>query len=178
MALRRIRRRAALPEAVDGGQQRERSRCRDHARVLARTNAARQVIQPLDDVATALDMKKADFTDAVWGAGIYQTSATASRGTCTRPVCTTTRPCSSRSVSTRTPPTTGDELMAILDQARSKAIRGMWVSALSISGLEAHWLVRPHRDSEYVGISRRRYLMTPAAATSSRHVKQGRDDGW
>ena len=30
------------------------------------------------------------------------------------------------------PPTTGDELMAILDQCKSKGIQGMWTSALSV----------------------------------------------
>ncbi|MBA2773726.1 MAG: ABC transporter substrate-binding protein [Nocardioidaceae bacterium] len=36
------------------------------------TNAARSVIVPVDDVATALDLKESDFAPAVWGPGIYQ----------------------------------------------------------------------------------------------------------
>ncbi len=36
------------------------------------TNAARQVIVPLDDVAEALKLTEEDFTPEVWNAGIYQ----------------------------------------------------------------------------------------------------------
>jgi multiple sugar transport system substrate-binding protein len=36
------------------------------------TNAARQVIAPLDDLAEALGLDEADFAPAVWGPGIYK----------------------------------------------------------------------------------------------------------
>lgn len=36
------------------------------------TNAARQVIAPLDDVEEALQLKESDFASAVWRAGIYE----------------------------------------------------------------------------------------------------------
>ncbi len=36
------------------------------------TNAARQVVVPLDDVAEALKLTEEDFTPEVWNAGIYQ----------------------------------------------------------------------------------------------------------
>jgi multiple sugar transport system substrate-binding protein len=36
------------------------------------TNAARNVIVPLDDLAEALDLKESDFTGPVWAPGIYQ----------------------------------------------------------------------------------------------------------
>lgn len=36
------------------------------------TNAARNVIVPLDDVASALELEKSDFADAVWDAGEYK----------------------------------------------------------------------------------------------------------
>ncbi|GHG55062.1 ABC transporter substrate-binding protein [Flavimobilis marinus] len=36
------------------------------------TNAARNVIVPLDDVAETLDLSADDFTEEVWNAGIYQ----------------------------------------------------------------------------------------------------------
>ena len=35
------------------------------------TNAARNVIEPLDDVAKALELKQEDFADVVWKAGEY-----------------------------------------------------------------------------------------------------------
>ena len=36
------------------------------------SNAARKVIVPLDDLASALDLKESDFTGAVWKPGIYE----------------------------------------------------------------------------------------------------------
>lgn len=36
------------------------------------TNAARQVVNPLDDVAEALELKESDFVSSVWRAGIYE----------------------------------------------------------------------------------------------------------
>ena len=36
------------------------------------SNAARNVIVPLDDLAESLDLQQADFTSEVWGPGIYQ----------------------------------------------------------------------------------------------------------
>lgn len=36
------------------------------------TNAARNVLQPLDDVADALGLGESDFAAAVWAAGVYQ----------------------------------------------------------------------------------------------------------
>ena len=36
------------------------------------TNAARRVIQPLDDVATALKLSEADFASVPWQAGLYK----------------------------------------------------------------------------------------------------------
>jgi multiple sugar transport system substrate-binding protein len=38
------------------------------------TNAARQVIVPLDDVASQIGLEESDFTPAVWQPGIYQDS--------------------------------------------------------------------------------------------------------
>jgi multiple sugar transport system substrate-binding protein len=38
------------------------------------TNAARNVIVPLDDVAEQIDLKESDFTSAVWEPGIYNDS--------------------------------------------------------------------------------------------------------
>ncbi len=36
------------------------------------TNAARNVIQPLDDVATALELQESDFASVPWEAGLYE----------------------------------------------------------------------------------------------------------
>ena len=36
------------------------------------TNAARQVVQPLDDVATALKLTEEDFAEIAWNGGVYK----------------------------------------------------------------------------------------------------------
>jgi len=106
------------------------------------TNAARQVLQPLDDVATALDLKKEDFSEKVWGAGIYQDKRYG--------IPLDMHPAGlyynktvmeKLGLDPEKPPTTGDELMTMLDTAKSKKVQGMWTSALSVFGLEFQTLV-------------------------------------
>jgi len=59
---------AKLPSAVTAGKGPEIAIM--HVDSVA-TNAARRVIQPLDDVATALKLSEADFAPVPWQAGIY-----------------------------------------------------------------------------------------------------------
>ena len=106
-----------------------------HADDLA-TNAARQVIGPLDDVATALKLTEADFAPIAWNGGLYQDKRYG--------IPLDVHPAGlfyNKTVLEKVgadpekPPTTGDELMAILEQCKSKGIQGMWTSALSVNGL-------------------------------------------
>ena len=60
---------AKLPSAVTAGKGPDIAIM--HVDSVA-TNAARRVIQPLDDVASALELTEADFAAVPWKAGIYQ----------------------------------------------------------------------------------------------------------
>ena len=60
---------AKLPSAVTAGKGPDVAIM--HVDTVA-TNAARRVIQPLDDVASALELTEADFATVPWQAGIYQ----------------------------------------------------------------------------------------------------------
>jgi multiple sugar transport system substrate-binding protein len=128
-----------LPAAVSNGKGPDIGIMHEYA---IATNAARQVLDPLDDIATALDLKQSDFADIVWGAGTYKDKRYG--------IPLDMHPGGlyyNKTVLEKIgedpekAPTTGDELMAILDKAKSKGIQGMWVSALSLSGLEAQTLV-------------------------------------
>ncbi len=97
------------------------------------TNAARRVIDPLDDVATALKLTEADFAAIAWQGGLYQNKrygipldihptglyynkTVMEKG----------------GLDPEKPPTTGDELMTALETCKSKDITGMWVSPLNM----------------------------------------------
>lgn len=112
-----------------------------HADSLA-TNAARQVIQPLDDVATALNLNEEDFIPLAWRGGIYDgkrygipldihPAGLYYNKTVLEKV----------GADPEKPPTNHDEFMTILDQCKSKGIQGFWVSALSAQGLLSQTLV-------------------------------------
>ncbi len=112
-----------------------------HADDLA-TNAARNVIQPLDDVATALKLTEADFATIAWNGGLYDgkrygipldihPAGLYYNKTVLEKV----------GADPEKPPTNEDEFMAILEQCKSKGIQGFWVSALSASGLLAQTFV-------------------------------------
>lgn len=112
-----------------------------HADTLA-TNAARRVIDPLDDVAQALKLTENDFTALSWQGGIYKDKRYG--------IALDMHPAGlfynktvmeTAGVDPEKPPTTGDELMEILEKAKAKGIQGMWTSALSVSGLESQTLV-------------------------------------
>ncbi|SDS15158.1 multiple sugar transport system substrate-binding protein [Friedmanniella luteola] len=106
------------------------------------TNAARQVIQPLDDVATALKLSEADFAPIAWTGGLYQdkrygipldihpagffyNKTVMEKG----------------GLDPEKPPTTGDELMTMLDALKSKGIEGMWTSAVNANDLPGQTLL-------------------------------------
>lgn len=118
-----------------------------HVDTLA-TNAARKVIDPVDDVAQALDLKQEDFIDVVWKAGVYDgkrygipldihPAGLYYNKTVLEKV----------GADPEKAPTNLDEYMTILDQCKSKGIQGMWVSALSAMGLLAQTLVYQYGGS-------------------------------
>jgi multiple sugar transport system substrate-binding protein len=104
-----------------------------HASDLA-TNAARRVIDPLDDVAAALKLTEADFAPLAWKGGIYQDKRYG--------IPLDMHPAGlyynktvmeKAGLDPEKPPTTGDEMMAALDTCKSKNIQGMWVSPLNMN---------------------------------------------
>lgn len=63
------------------------------------TQAARQTLNPLDDVLDDLGVVAEDFPSEVWDNGEFRARATACRSTCTRWRCTPTAGCSRARVS-------------------------------------------------------------------------------
>jgi multiple sugar transport system substrate-binding protein len=96
------------------------------------TNAVRRVIDPLDDVASALKLTEADFQPIAWKGGLYQDK----RWTIPLDI----HPAGfyynktvmeKNGLDPSKPPTSGDELMSMLDQLKGKGIQGMWISPLN-----------------------------------------------
>ncbi len=99
------------------------------------TNAARNIILPLDDVASALKLTKADFADVVWDGGIYNNkrygipldmhplglyynkSLLAKAG-----------------LDPDKPPQTGDDYLAALEALKGKGVPGHWISPFPFTG--------------------------------------------
>ena len=99
------------------------------------TNAARKVIQPLDDVATALKMSEADFAPVPWKAGIYNDQRYA--------IPLDVHPLGffynkavmeQAGLDPEKPPMTADEYGAALDAMKAKGIQGHWASPFPFTG--------------------------------------------
>jgi len=123
---------AKLPSAVSAGQGPEVAIM--HVDSVA-TNAARRVIQPLDDVAKALNLSETDFAEVPWKAGIfndqrysipldvhplafYYNKAVMEKG----------------GLDPEKPPMTNDEYMDALDKLKSKNIQGHWATPFPFTG--------------------------------------------
>lgn len=99
------------------------------------TNAARRVIQPLDDVAQALNLNEADFAPVPWKAGIYNGQRYA--------IPLDVYPLGffyNKSVMDKAgldpenPPMTADDYMSALDKLKSKGIQGHWATPFPFTG--------------------------------------------
>lgn len=99
------------------------------------TNAARNVIQPLDDVAKALDLKESDFAPVPWKAGIFKDKRYA--------IPLDVHPLGfyynkdvmeKAGLDPEKPPTTNDEYMAALETLKGKGIQGHWASPFPFTG--------------------------------------------
>jgi multiple sugar transport system substrate-binding protein len=95
------------------------------------TNAARQVIIPLDDVANALKLKESDFFPTVWRAGIYNGKRYG--------IPLDVHPfgffynkdvMEQGGLDPNEPPQTRDEYMGALEQLKNKGIEGFWVPTI------------------------------------------------
>ncbi len=128
-----------VPAAVSNGQGPDIAIMHDDT--LA-TNAARNVLQPLDDVAGALQLSQDNFPEIAWNGGLYQDQRYG--------IPLDIHPAGlyyNQTVMEKVgldpdkPPTTGDELMEMLETCKSKGVRGMWTSAVNASSLPGQTLV-------------------------------------
>lgn len=112
-----------------------------HDSTLA-TNAARQVLQPLDDVAEALKLTESEFAAIAWNGGTYKDKRYG--------IPLDIHPAGlyynqtvmeKAGLDPEKPPTTGDELMEMLDACKSKGIEGMWTAAANANGLPGQTLL-------------------------------------
>ena len=99
------------------------------------TNAARQVIIPLDELTNVLNLKESDFVPEVWNAGIYGGKRYGipldihpmgfyyNKGTMEK-----------AGLDPNKPPQTKDDYMAALQQMKSKGIQGHWMSPFFFTG--------------------------------------------
>lgn len=101
------------------------------------TNAARNVIQPLDDVAEALGLSEADFAPVPWQAGLYQEKRYA--------IPLDVHPLGffyNKTVMEKAgldpdnPPMSADDYMAALDACKSKGIEGHWATPFPFTGTQ------------------------------------------
>ena len=123
---------AKLPTAVSAGQGPEIAVM--HVDSVA-TNAARRVIQPLDDVAAALKLSEADFAPVPWKAGIFQDKRYA--------IPLDVHPLAfyynktlmeQAGLDPEKPPMTADEYGAALDKLKAKGIQGHWATPFPFTG--------------------------------------------
>ncbi|HEY5847072.1 MAG TPA: ABC transporter substrate-binding protein [Microlunatus sp.] len=123
---------AKLPSAVTAGKGPDIAIM--HVDSVA-TNAARRVIQPLDDVASALKLTAADFAEVPWQAGIYQDKRYA--------IPLDVHPLGffyNKSVMEKAgldpekPPTNADEYATALDTMKSKGLQGDWATPFPFTG--------------------------------------------
>lgn len=99
------------------------------------TNAARNVIVPLDDVAQALNLRESDFAPVVWNAGIYNNQRFGipldmhpmifyyNKGLMEE-----------AGLDPESPPDNRDDFVAALDEFQGRDIQGFWVSPFLFTG--------------------------------------------
>ncbi|MFL6025427.1 MAG: ABC transporter substrate-binding protein [Friedmanniella sp.] len=99
------------------------------------TNAARNIIVPIDQVATALNLKESDFSPAVWQGGVYKGQRFG--------IPLDIHPLalywnkdvlSKAGLDPEKPPATKDDYESALDQLKGKNIQGFWVSPFQFTG--------------------------------------------
>jgi multiple sugar transport system substrate-binding protein len=99
------------------------------------TQAAQQVIVPIDDVANALGLKESDFAPAVWNGGVYQTKRYGIPIDVHNLGLYYNKSVMEKAgLDPSKPPTTKDEYMTQLDTLKSKGIQGSWVSPFQFTG--------------------------------------------
>jgi multiple sugar transport system substrate-binding protein len=99
------------------------------------TQAAQQVIVPIEDIAKALKLQKSSFSDAVWQGGLYKGKRYGipidvhnlglyyNKDVFTQ-----------AGLDPDKPPTNNDEYMSALDKMKAKGIQGSWVTPFQFTG--------------------------------------------
>lgn len=99
------------------------------------TNAARNVIQPLDDVASALQLEESDFAPVPWRAGIYDNQRFA--------IPLDVHPLGfyynkdvmeQAGLDPEAPPTNREEYTAALEELKAAGVEGHWASPFPFTG--------------------------------------------
>jgi multiple sugar transport system substrate-binding protein len=99
------------------------------------TNAARNIIVPIDQVATSLGLKESDFSTAVWQGGIYKNQRYG--------IPLDIHPLAmywnkdvldKAGLDAEKPPATKDEYEAALKELKGKGVAGFWVSPFQFTG--------------------------------------------
>lgn len=99
------------------------------------TEAAQQVIVPLDDVATALGLQASDYASAVWNGGLYQGKRYGIPIDVHNLGLYYNKTVMEKAgLDPAKPPTTKDEYLSALDTLKSKGIQGSWVSPYQFTG--------------------------------------------
>jgi multiple sugar transport system substrate-binding protein len=99
------------------------------------TQAAQQVIVPLDDVAHALNLQQSNYSPAVWNGGIFQGKryAIPIDVHCLGMYYNQTA-MENAGLDPNKPPTGNDDYMSMLETLKSKGIQGSWVSPFQFTG--------------------------------------------
>jgi multiple sugar transport system substrate-binding protein len=93
------------------------------------TNAARQVIQPLDDINKALGLGEDDYIPLAWQAGQYNNQHwSVPLDIHCGCLYYNTKMMEKVGLDPEAPPTNMDEMMQALETAKSKGVQGMWVT--------------------------------------------------
>lgn len=121
-----------LPQAVNAGKGPDIAIM--HVDSVA-TNAARKIIQPLDDVATALGLSESDFAPVPWKAGLYKNVRYA--------IPLDVHPLGffynktvmeKAGLDPEAPPMDADSYMSALDKLKAAGIQGHWASPFPFTG--------------------------------------------
>ncbi|MEV6154384.1 ABC transporter substrate-binding protein [Nonomuraea sp. NPDC052129] len=123
---------AKVPAAVSAGQGPDIGIM--HVDSVA-TNAARQVVLPLDDVANALSLTEADFSPPVWKAGVYK-GARYSIPLDVHPLgfFYNKAVMKQAGLDPEQPPKTGEEYMTALEALKKAGIQGHWATPFPFTG--------------------------------------------
>jgi len=99
------------------------------------TQAAEQIIVPLDDVATALGLSQSDFAPAVWQGGMYKGKRYGIPIDVHNLGLYYNKTVMEKAgLDPDKPPTNHDEYMTALDTLKSKNVQGSWVSPFQFTG--------------------------------------------